>query len=140
MKQSKPKKPAVTAQRVATPGGAPAPPKVAEALIATAVMPVLTEVLVNGVITLPAHCVLRDAVTYRQRLLECGNSAAIGIDAEAVERIDTAFIQVLVAFMRGRAADAGPVTWLNISTAFAEAITILGLQSLLAVPELRVAA
>ncbi|MGC3979916.1 MAG: STAS domain-containing protein [Steroidobacteraceae bacterium] len=86
------------------------------------------------VLVLPTQCMLRDAVEYRQDLLNCLQAKSVAIDASAVTRIDTAFMQVLLAFARSRAADSQPIAWVNVSAGFVEAAQLLGLQSLLNVP------
>lgn len=91
-------------------------------------------------IQLPAQCVLRDAVDYRQHLLEWAQINSVRVDVAAVERIDTAFMQVLLAFVRSRPRDSEPVVWLNVNSVFVEAARLLGLQSALAVPEIGAAA
>ncbi|MGE0114167.1 MAG: lipid asymmetry maintenance protein MlaB [Steroidobacteraceae bacterium] len=95
----------------------------------------------SGVIALPAQCLLRDAAGYRQQLLGWLQTDDVEIDVAAVERIDTAFMQVLLAFVRSRAGRR--VTWLNVeaaNSAFVEAAAALGLQAALQVPDVSVAA
>lgn len=94
----------------------------------------------RGVIELPAQCQLRDAVEYRQRLLDCVDVASVQIDVGAVQRIDTAFVQVLLAFARSRSEANQPIVWLRMNPIFAEAVRLLGLQSALAVPDVSEAA
>ena len=96
-----------------------------------------TETGQTETICLPAQCLLRDAVEYRQHLLECVASDATNIDVGAVERIDTAFMQVLLSFVRSRNQ---PVKWLNMNSTFAEAASVLGLQAVLSLPAESVAA
>ena len=98
------------------------------------------ESLVDGVIALPSQCLLRDVVEYRARLLNCMDALSVSIDASAVERIDTAFMQVLLAFVRDRIAAHASVAWLNINDTFIGAAKVLGLQSALALPDVSVAA
>lgn len=121
-------------------GSAPAPALVpavpAEESAAVAAAPAA---LLPTVIALPAQCLLRDAVECRQQLLAHLDSP-LCIDAAAVERIDTAFLQVLLSFLRSRAASAGQVTWLNVNAVVAEAVSLLGLHAALKLPELSAAA
>jgi anti-anti-sigma regulatory factor len=58
----------------------------------------------------------------------------VTIDVHAVERIDTAALQLLCAFVRDRQAAGGQVLWTGCTESFSEAIRLLGLQKALAVP------
>src|SRR5688572_13824076 len=59
------------------------------------------------VVTLGSNCTVKDAAALKQSLCAVLNSeAAVIIDVGAVDRIDTAAIQLLCAFVRQRAADA----------------------------------
>ena len=89
----------------------------------------------SGVIELPAQCLLRDAVEYRQRFLECVELESVMVDVGAVDRIDTAFIQVLLAFARTRAAAKRAITWQRVSSEFAASVRLLGVQAVLAIPD-----
>ncbi len=89
----------------------------------------------RGLLCLPAQCLLRDAVEYRQHLLSCLPEKTVVVDVVAVERIDAAFMQVLLAFVRSRPRDSEPVTWLNVNAVFVEAARLLGVQTVLALPE-----
>lgn len=93
------------------------------------------EVSAAGVIDLPAQCLLRDAVEYQQRLLKCVDIASVEIDVGAVQRIDTAFVQVLLAFARSRNEANQAIVWRHVNPVFAEAVCLLGLRSALAVPD-----
>ena len=93
-----------------------------------------------GVIELPAQCLLRDAVEYQQRFLNSMDIASLVIDVGAIERIDTAFIQVLLAVARSRAAANQSIVWRCVNTEFSEAVRLLGLQSALAVADVSAAA
>ena len=94
----------------------------------------------DGVIELPAQCLLRDAVEYQQRLLKCVGVASVVIDVGAIERIDTAFIQVLLAFARNHADAKQSITWRGVNPEFAESVRLLGVQSALSVPDMSEAA
>lgn len=95
--------------------------------------------LVDGILALPAQCLLRDASDCRRRLLDCLHAEAVAIDVAAVERVDTAFMQVLLAFVRSRAGNGGPVAWRNVNAVFAEAVTVLGLRAALRIPDVSAA-
>jgi anti-anti-sigma regulatory factor len=59
----------------------------------------------------------------------------VTIDVGAVERIDTAALQVLCAFVRDRKVAGGAVLWIGCTESFCEAIRLLGLQHFLNVPD-----
>lgn len=97
----------------------------------------------NGVFSLPAQCLLRDAADCKQQLLNYLNCDSVTIDVNAVERIDTAYLQVLLSFVRSRTSQSGEqpaVTWSHVGPVMAEAAKILGLQAALGLPELSEAA
>ena len=94
----------------------------------------------SAVIELPAQCLLRDAVEYRQRFLDCVEVESVTVDVGAVDRIDTAFIQVLLAFARTRAAAKRVITWQRVSQEFAASVNLLGVRSVLALPDVSNAA
>jgi ABC-type transporter Mla MlaB component len=98
-----------------------------------------TDPVQSGTISLPAQCLLRDAVDLKQQLLSYPDSAYVEIDVAAVERVDTAYMQVLLAFVHSRAAGAAAINWLNVNAIFVEAATLLGLRSTLQLPDLSAA-
>ena len=59
---------------------------------------------------------------------------AVTIDAGAVERIDTAGMQLLVAFKRDRAANGLGTDWCDVKATLHEAANILGLAGHLGLP------
>src|ERR1700712_3304705 len=69
----------------------------------------------SGVIELPAQCLLPDAVEDRQRFLDLIDADSVTVDVGAVDRIDTAFIQVLLAVARTRAIAKRVITWQRVS-------------------------
>jgi ABC-type transporter Mla MlaB component len=95
---------------------------------------------VTGVIELPSQCLLRDAVEYRQRFLDCVDAESVSVDVGAVDRIDTAFIQVLVSFARSRAAAKRSITWQRMTSEFIASARLLGVQSTLSIPDVSDAA
>lgn len=99
------------------------------------------DAVVGDVITLPPQCSMRDAVEFKQTFLNCLHADAIVIDVGAVERIDTAFIQMLLALSLSR-ADSGneQISWVNVNKSFADAVRLLGLQSALSIQNLDAAA
>jgi len=94
----------------------------------------------SGVIELPDQCLLRDAVEYRQRFVDCVNAESVSVDVGAVDRIDTAFIQVLVSFARTRAAAKRPTTWQRVTAEFVASARLLGVQTTLSIPDVSDAA
>jgi phospholipid transport system transporter-binding protein len=63
-----------------------------------------------------------------ERLDESGN---VQIDGGTVERIDTAALQLLVAFVRDLQTDGRSVEWIECSPALRRAVNSLGLQNAL---------
>ncbi len=63
-----------------------------------------------------------------ERLDESGN---VQIDGSGVERIDTATLQLLAAFVRDLRADARSVEWIECSPVLRRAANSLGLDSAL---------
>jgi anti-anti-sigma regulatory factor len=89
-----------------------------------------------AVVTLYANCSVRDVVALRSQLLDVIDSAAaVIIDAAQLERIDTAALQVLAAFVRDRRKQQQEVLWLNVNDALSEAAQTLGLLAALGIPE-----
>lgn len=87
------------------------------------------------VVTLGSNCTVKDAAALKQSLCAVLNSeAAVIIDVGAVDRIDTAAIQLLCAFVRQRAADAHSVMWRGTPAALREAAGLLGVSELLGLP------
>jgi len=81
---------------------------------------------------LNASCTVRDSLALKSALLDLViEPRPVTIDARAVERIDTAVLQVLCAFVRDRRAAGGAVLWVGATEGFCEAIRLLGLQQLL---------
>lgn len=87
------------------------------------------------VVTLGSNCTVKDAVALKEALCAIvATPAAVTLDVRAVERIDTATVQVLCAFVRERLAAALPFNWLGVPQALREASRLLGVQSLLSLP------
>jgi ABC-type transporter Mla MlaB component len=60
--------------------------------------------------------------------------APVVIDVRSVERVDTATIQLLYAFVRDRAERNGMVEWLGSPAVIVDAVRLLGVQDVLAIP------
>jgi anti-anti-sigma regulatory factor len=85
---------------------------------------------------LTASCTVRDSVALKSALLDLlMDQRPVTIDVRAVERIDTAALQVLCAFVRDRKAAGGQVFWVGCTESFCEALRLLGLQQVLDVPD-----
>lgn len=85
---------------------------------------------------LPASCTVRDSVALKSALLDLlMERRTVALDVSGVERIDTAAMQVLCAFVRDRKAAGGSVQWIGTTESFTEAVRLLGLQRALDVPE-----
>jgi phospholipid transport system transporter-binding protein len=80
-------------------------------------------------IRLPADCRMAELPTLREQCLATPSST---LDATAVERVDTAALQLLVAFHRDALARGGKVAWAGVSTPLREAAERLGLAQALA--------
>lgn len=89
----------------------------------------------DSIVALASNCTVKDAAALKDTLCAVLDSdVAITLDISSVERIDTATIQVLCAFVRQRGAAARSVVWSGTSDAVEEAARLLGVRSLLALP------
>lgn len=86
----------------------------------------------EAVLRLPSQCTIRDAAQLLgQLMLRLESSAPVYIDAAKVERIDTAALQLLVAFLADRKARRRAVVWLECSEGLMRAAGALGLTGAL---------
>ena len=86
----------------------------------------------DGVLRLPPQCTIRDASQLLGNLLlHIERTSPVYIDAAQVERVDTAALQLLVAFLRDRKAEQRAVIWLDCSDAMIRAARTLGLAGAL---------
>jgi ABC-type transporter Mla MlaB component len=86
-------------------------------------------------ITLAANCSIKEVAMLRGQLIAAVDaSEPVVIDAEAVERIDTATLQILCAFVRDRLAGDREVTWQGVPAALTDAARLLGVRDLLCLP------
>ncbi|MFL6605246.1 MAG: lipid asymmetry maintenance protein MlaB [Steroidobacteraceae bacterium] len=75
---------------------------------------------------------LRDVTAFQAELAgRLDDSGTVSINGSGVERIDTATLQLLAAFVRDLRADARPVEWTDCSVALRRAAHRLGLTSAL---------
>lgn len=82
-----------------------------------------------------AECTVADAGTLKSglaKLLE--TSSVVTLDVSAVQRIDTAGLQILTTFVRERESQGRQVQWQGSAPALALAAQLLGLRSLLQLP------
>jgi anti-anti-sigma regulatory factor len=88
-----------------------------------------------GRVVLSAACTIREAAQLRTQLLSCaGQPGPYQIDGAAVEAVDAAGVQVLVAFALDCLERNARYTWLARSPALEEAIRVLGVGALLESP------
>ncbi len=86
----------------------------------------------EAVLRLPPQCTIRDAAQLLgQLMLRLEHSAPVYIDAAKVERIDTAALQLLVAFLCDRKARRRAVVWLECSESMMRAARALDLTAAL---------
>ena len=103
----------------------------------TAVKPAVVEVLpvAAGPLVLAAHCTLREAVAMKAQLLERLDSEGdVEIDAGVVEKIDTAGLQLLVAFSRQLNENNRALAWKSVTGELQGAAAQLGLVATLGLP------
>lgn len=90
----------------------------------------------DATVTLPSVCSIKDAATLKSTLSPLLEHAdPVGLDARAVERMDTAIFQLLLAFVRGRTERNLAVEWLGVPASVIAAASLLGLRELLHLPE-----
>jgi ABC-type transporter Mla MlaB component len=92
------------------------------------------------VVALSSNSTVKDAASLKAALIDVvASSATVAIDVRSVERIDTAALQLLCAFVRERAKRQLGVKWLDCPKAFLEASRLLGVNAILGLPEAGVA-
>ena len=90
----------------------------------------------RGVLALFAECTVAQSAALRselQHLLE--RPSPVTLDIAAVQRIDTAGMQLIAAFVRQRQSQNRQVKWRGAAPAFASAARLLGLAPVLSLPE-----
>jgi ABC-type transporter Mla MlaB component len=76
-----------------------------------------------------------DAASLKERLaVLIGEPRPVTLDITALQRIDTAGLQLIVAFVRDRAGQGRTVEWQGSAPVLATAAQLLGLTSLLQLP------
>jgi ABC-type transporter Mla MlaB component len=85
-------------------------------------------------VALPADFRLAGLDEVKTCLVEAFDAPAVQLDGAAVERVDTAALQLLVAFRREASARGQSPTWLGVSAAIHDAAGVLGLAKALELP------
>lgn len=86
------------------------------------------------VIALPADFRLGSVADVKAELIEAFDAAGTQLDGAGVERVDTAALQLLVAFRREATARGQSPTWLGVSDVMRDAAGVLGLAQALELP------
>lgn len=90
-------------------------------------------------IVLASNCNVKDAGELKQTLcLHLDDAAPVTLDVGGVERVDTSTMQVLCAFVRDRSAQQRKVEWLGDSSIVRDAARLLGVESMLCLPQAEV--
>jgi ABC-type transporter Mla MlaB component len=83
-------------------------------------------------ITLAAECTVADVACLKESLAGLlDEPLPVTLDISALQRIDTAGLQVITAFIRERAGHGRPVEWRGSAPVLTVAAQLLGLTSLL---------
>ncbi len=89
----------------------------------------------DGLFALAAECTIADASALKGHLAKLlDESGIVTIDVSAVQRIDTAGLQIIIAFVRERESQGRQVQWRGHAPALANAAGLLGLSALLRLP------
>jgi phospholipid transport system transporter-binding protein len=86
------------------------------------------------VIGLPADCRMAELSALRDQFLLALDAPLSTLEAIEVERVDTAALQLLVAFHRDAQARGRQVAWAGVSVPLRDAAERLGLTKTLAMP------
>jgi ABC-type transporter Mla MlaB component len=87
------------------------------------------------VLALTAECLVAGASALKARLASLlDEPQPITLDISALQRIDTAGLQVLTGFIRERAGHGRTVEWRGTAPALTGAAQLLGLTALLRLP------
>jgi ABC-type transporter Mla MlaB component len=94
-----------------------------------------TEKTGSGAYAVAAECTVADASTLKAglgKLLD--DSGVVTLDISAVQRIDTAGLQVIATFVRERESQGRQVEWRGNAPALTAAAKLLGLSAFLKLP------
>jgi anti-anti-sigma regulatory factor len=92
--------------------------------------------VVASTLTLPSDFRMAELQTVQRNLLELLAHIPVALNAAKVERVDTAALQLLVAFHRDAVAHGMHPTWAGVSDVFRDAVALLGLTNALELPAL----
>ena len=82
-----------------------------------------------AVVVLGRHCGIREGAELRKQLLaQLACPGPVTIDIAAVERVDTAAIQLLYAFERERLAVGRELRWRGANATLTQALSVLGMN------------
>jgi ABC-type transporter Mla MlaB component len=134
MKTRKQKAPVSERARRPTKRGAARRPAAARGKAASAT-PTESRSQEDGSLTLAAECTVAQADSLRSQLARrLDESGAVTVDVSAVQRIDTAGLQLLAAFVRDRRTAGRAVEWRGRASALDAAAGLLGLRDMLELP------
>jgi ABC-type transporter Mla MlaB component len=86
----------------------------------------------SGAFAVAAECTVADASSLKAGLAKLlDESGIVTLDVSAVQRIDTAGLQVIAAFVRERESQGRQVEWRGSAPALTAAAKLLGLSSFL---------
>jgi len=89
----------------------------------------------DGTLTLGADCTVAEADALKSALASrVAETGAVTLDVSALQRIDTAGLQLLAAFVRDRRAAGRAVAWGGRASALETAAHLLGLHHMLELP------
>ena len=92
------------------------------------------------IVTLPSNSAVKDAAALKAALIKVvGLPVTVSLDVRSVERVDTATLQLLYAFVRDRAQRKLAVEWLGCPKALIESSRLLGVHTMLGLPAVGVA-
>lgn len=108
---------------------------IAASVVADSSLPAAEPASGAAAITLAANCSIKEVAVLREQLCAVvDNGEPVAIDASAVERIDTATLQLLYAFVRDRLNSDREVTWQGVPAALTDAARLIGVRDLLCLP------
>lgn len=87
-----------------------------------------------GAFCLPGSVAIRNARELREQCLAQVSSPTMRVDAAAVSDVDTAGLQLMLAWQRAIVAAGGKFEWASVSPAFQDAAAAVGLSRELGMP------
>jgi anti-anti-sigma regulatory factor len=88
----------------------------------------------EAVVLLPADCRMASQAALKEALLRAADAQAVVLNGGEVERIDTAFLQLLMLFRRELEMRGGSLKWQGASEVLVEGAGLLGLTRILDLP------